>query len=182
MNRLKGFGPLAVLALAFGVIVLPNVLAGERAVQGTGDVFELVPNPGGTPPVKDGDAVEGATASITRNTKGVTINIHTVGLDPNHAYTVWVIEVNCGAPVCRPVRLAGHIVGASGVGNFSGRLDLNDDPSKPVQDPFGGEFHCIITDHGPIDPKDLPGAIKTPLPPFAPDGTQNWEQVVIFNP
>jgi hypothetical protein len=126
--------------------------------------------------------VEGATASIHRNVKGVAINIHTVGLDPNHVYTVWIFEVNCGASSCLPVQLAGHIVGESGVASFSGHLGLNSDSSRPVQDPFGGEFHAIIADHGPLDPSDLPNAIKSPVPPFSPDGTQNWEQVVIFAP
>ena len=106
----------------------------------------------------------------------------TTGLDAGHAYTVWVIEVNCGAPACRPIQLAGHIVGKTGVANFSGFLGLNSDASRAVQDPFGGDFHCIIADHGPLDPSDLPHAIKSGLPPFAPDGTQNWEQVFIFSP
>ena len=174
-------GFLLVLALAIGITVLPNAFA-AKAVQGTGAAFYLVPNPGGSPPVKDGLPVIGATGAIHRTASGVTINIHTVDLDPQHAYTVWVIEVNCGAAACRPIQLAGQIVGESGVGNFSGRLGLNDDPTRAVQDPFGGDFHCIIADHGPVDPSNMPNAIKSPLPPFAPDGTQNWEQVVIFSP
>jgi hypothetical protein len=174
-------GLLVAAALAIGGAVLPEAIA-AKAVQGTGQAFHLVPDPGGSPPVKDGAPVVGAKGTIHRTSKGVTINIHTVGLDSQHACTVWVFEVNCGAAACRPVQLAGHIVGASGKGNFSGHLGLNADPTRPVQDPFGGDFHCVIVDHGPIDPSDMPNAIKSPLPPFSPDGTQNWEQVMIFAP
>ena len=170
-----------VLALAFGAVALPTAVAAP-AVQGTGEAFYLVPNPGGSPPVTDGPPVLGARGTIHRTENGVAINIHTVDLDPNHVYTVWVIEVNCGEPRCIPVQLAGHIIGKSGVGNFSGFLGLNSDAAKAVQDPFGGDFHCIIADHGEVDPSNLPGAIMTPVPPIAPDGTLNWEQVVIFSP
>jgi len=169
------------MALALGAIVLSSAIA-SPAVQGTGTAFYLVPNPGGTPPVKDGPPVIGAKGTIHRDCNGVTINIHTVDLDPHHAYTVWVFEVNCGVVPCRPVQLTGKIIGKSGKGNFSGRLALNADPSRPVQDPFSGDFHCILADHGPLDPKDLPNAIKSAVPPFAPDGSLNWEQVVVFAP
>jgi hypothetical protein len=169
---------LSLLAPAFAVIILPSASAAP-AVQGTGAVFHLVPS-GGTPPVTAGDPVEGATASIHRTSNGVTININTVGLDPHHAYTVWLFEVNCGT-CTGPVQLTGKIVGESGVGNFSGHLKINSDETRPVQDPFGGDFHAVIADHGPLDPSDLPNAIKSPVPPFS-NGVQNWKQVVIFAP
>jgi hypothetical protein len=95
---------------------------------------------------------------------------------------VWVFELDEDGNMSAPVQLDGHVIGKSGIGNFSGRLALNDDPNRPVQAPHGGEFHCVIADHGVIDPSDMPDAIKTPIPPFSPDGTQNWEQVVIFFP
>ncbi len=179
MKQWRIFG--LMVALAVGAVAMSNAFA-TPVVQGTGAAFHLVPNPGGTPPVKDGPPVIGAKGKIHRSDSGVTINIQTVGLAPHHAYTVWVIEVNCGVTPCRPVQLAGKIIGKSGKGNFSGRLSLNADPSRAVQDPFGGDFHCIIADHGVLDPKDLPNAIKSAVPPFSPDGTQNWEQVVIFAP
>ena len=179
MKRVLIFGSL--LAVACGFMALPHAIAGPT-VKGTAAAFHLVPNPGGSPPVKDGAPVVGAKGTIHRNSSGVTINIHTVDLDPGHAYTVWVIEVNCGAAACIPIQLAGHIVGKSGKANFSGRLGLNADARRAVQDPFGGDFHCIIADHGALDPEDMPDAIKTGLPPFSPDGTQNWKQVFIFSP
>jgi hypothetical protein len=171
---------MSAIALTFGLILLPDALA-DSTVHGTGDVFYLIPNPGGSPPVQAGAPVSGATASIHRSTSGVTINIKTVGLDAGHAYTVWVIEVNCPFGPCKPVQLAGKIIGKSGKGNFSGHLSFNEDPSKPVQDPFGGEFHCILANHGPLNPKDMPNAIKSAVPPFS-GGQQNWDQVVIFDP
>jgi hypothetical protein len=179
MKRFMIFG--AVLCVGLGLVVLPDALAGPT-VQGTAKAFHLVPNPGGSPPVKDGAPVIGAKGTIHRTSTGVTINIHTVGLDPGHVYTVWVFEVNCGTVPCRPLQLTGHVIGKSGKASFSGRLGLNADPTRPVQDPFGGDFHCILADHGPLDPDDMPNAIKSAVPPFAPDGTLNWEQVFIFAP
>jgi hypothetical protein len=166
-------GAVAAAALSFGVLGLSTAEA-SRAVQGDGVVTTLVPNPAfpgpDELPLKAGDVVNGATASIHRNAAGVSINIHTVGLNAGHAYTVWVIEVceTCGGP---PVQLAGHVVGRSGVGNFSGRLG--------VQDPLGGEFHVVIADHGLLDPANMPDAIKTGLPPFS-GPTQNWSQLAVF--
>jgi hypothetical protein len=176
MKRLGILG--IVLAIAVAAMAVPSAFA-VRTEHGTGDVFHLVPS-GGAPPVMAGAEVSGASASIRRTESGITINIRTVGLAPKHAYTVWVFEVG-GTPVA-PMFLTGHIIGNTGIGNFSGRLNLNPDTTKPVQEPLDGEFHCIIADHGVVDPSDLPGAISTPVPPFAPDGTQNWKQVVIFEP
>ena len=172
-------GAVATAALSMGVLGLSTAEA-SRAVQGEGDVFHLVPDPGGAPPVIAGDPVDGATASIHRNAAGVTINIHTVGLDPGHAYTAWLFEVNCQLSA-GPVQLTGHVVGGSGVGNFSGRVGVNSDPTRPVQDPHGGDFHVVIADHGPLDPADMPNAIMSGVPPFSGE-TQNWEQVIVFAP
>jgi hypothetical protein len=167
-------------AVAVMSIALVAPVDAQGAVQGDGVVLNLVPAPGQSPPVTGATVVHGATASIHRNAAGVTINIHTVGLDAGHAYTVWVFEVSC-EPSCGPIQLAGHVVGGSGAGDFSGRLGINSDPALPVQDPLGGDFHVIIADHGLLDPANMPHAIKSGIPPFT-GTTQNWEQLIIFAP
>jgi hypothetical protein len=103
----------------------------KGAVQGEGVVLHLVPAaPGESPPVTGETTVEGATASIHRNAAGVTINIHTVGLDAGHAYTVWVFEVNCES-CSGPIQLAGHVVGGSGAGALA--VDLASIPTRRDQ-------------------------------------------------
>ena len=176
---MKKFLAITAAAAAMSIAFVAPVDA-QGAVQGDGVVLHLVPDPGESPPVTGGTAVEGATASIHRNAAGVTINIHTVGLDAGHAYTVWLFEVNCQS-CTGPIQLAGHVVGGSGAGNFGGRLGINSDPARPVQDPLGGDFHVVIADHGPLDPADMPNAIMSGVPPFT-GPTQNWEQLIIFAP
>ena len=154
----------SILALALGVFLTQSPALAGPAVHGTGDVFTTV----GPPPSGPGDPVQGWTAKILRNHKGVTINIQAVGLNPHHAYTAWIAEVGSG----RAVPLTGHIVGGSGKSTFSGRLGLN---NPYLQNPLGGEFHVVIADHGPLDPSLLPDAIKTPF-------GSTWTHVVIFLP
>ena len=84
-------------AVALGIVVLPLATAAP-AVKGTGVAFHLAPDIGSAPPVKHDGLVVGAKGTIHRTDSGITINIHTVGLTPGNAYTVWVVEVNCGAP------------------------------------------------------------------------------------
>jgi hypothetical protein len=168
------------LAMMVGMGLYSSAFAGPAA-HGFGEVLYLEintadPLPPG-PPVKAGDPVEGAKASIHRNESGVTVNIHIDGLNPNHVYTTWFLEF--GSPP--PVYLTGHIIGKSGVGRFSGHIRVSDG-SMPVMDPMGGEFHVIVADHGPLDPSLLPEDIKTDVPPIDPTGALSWPMVIIFAP
>ncbi len=165
----------SILALALGVFLTQSTALAGPAVHGSGKVVETKVNPTfppGPPWLPDlSKPVEGWTTKILRNDKGVTINIHAVGLNPHHAYTAWIAEVGNG----KAILLTGHLVGGSCESTFSGRLGLNSE--KPVINPLGGEFHVIIADHGHIDELDppLPAAIKTPL-------GSTWTHVVIFEP
>lgn len=165
----------SVLTLALGVFLTQSPALAGPAVNGSGKAYhtEMNPNPG--PPVRStGVEVEGSKAKVHRNDKGVTFNIKAVGLNPHHVYTLWLFEIGATGPVGPPQLLTGRIVGGSGKATFSGRLKL--------QDPIGGEFHAIVADHGPKDPSTLPEEMRIGVPPFAPDGSLNWTQVVIFLP
>ncbi len=167
----------SILALALGVFLTQSPALAGPAVQGTGYVVVTKVNPGpvGPPYLPDFEElrVEGWTTKILRNEKGVTVNIHAVGLNPHHAYTAWIGQKGQG----RATFLMGHIVGGSCESTFSGRLGLSSKSEGPIEDPLGGEFHVIIADHGPIDELNppLPAAIKTPAGSI-------WTHVVIFDP
>jgi hypothetical protein len=177
-------GAVAAAALSIGVLGLSTAEA-SRAVRGDGVVSYLAIDLASSPPVTPNGVVPDASATIVRNEAGVSINIHTFDLMPGHAYTAWVIETTC--ELCPdpppPTRLAGNLVGASGVGNFSGHIAVSpDDPMVPVQEPLEGNFHVVIADHGELDPAEMPGAIMSPIPPISfPGPTLNWPQVVLFD-
>lgn len=174
-HRLGIIGAFLVVSLAGA----GTTASAAPASHGEGAVFtlKLSGNPPPAPPVEDDQPVEEATAKITRNSSGVTINIRTVGLDAHHAYTAWALVFNCGNTtdcefVRPPVRLAGHIVGGSGNASFNGHLAAG----GGFDDPMGAEFHIVIADHGHVNDVTLPGDIKEPVPP------PNWRQVAIFAP
>jgi len=164
----------SILTLALGVFLAQSPALAGPAVHGSGMVVETMVNPSfpnaGPPWLPDyTKPVEGWTTKILRSKKGITVNVHAVGLNPHHAYTAWIGEVGNG----KAILLTGHLVGGSGISTFSGRLDFNSE--KPVIDPLGGEFHVIIADHGHKDELDppLPAAIKTPFGSV-------WTHVAIF--
>ena len=88
-----------------------------------------------------GNQVPGASSTLVRTQDAITMTIHTSGLDPGAAYTVWWIIFNnpgaCSDGVCglddfgngaaAPPLLwaAAHVIGNSGVGNFAAHLEEN---------------------------------------------------------
>src|SRR5262249_20124892 len=92
--------------------------------------------------------VDFATQSITygastlmRTANGLTVHLHASGLTPG-AYTFWM---KVDAPGMGPIagRLAGHVVGQSGIANFSAHVSVGEVlsghpvfPSGPLQDPL----------------------------------------------
>ena len=127
------------------------------------------------------------TSTLHRNSSGITVNFKTTDLTPGYAYTLWWVIWNnpgecltpngCGDPddidFVNPdvsvdlLYAAGHVVGKSGVGNFSGRLNAGDD-SKSIMESviglpsgggihsgntFGAEVHLVLRSHGPAVPE-----------------------------
>ena len=167
----------SILALALGICLTQSPALAGPAINGTGHVSNTAPNPNPPgPPIVETTLVEGATAKIHRNHKGITINVKTVDLKPDHVYTAWLVEEGVTGPGNPPQFLTGRIVGGSGKATFAGRMST-------VVDAMGGEFHVVLADHGLKDPSTLPEEKRT-FVPFIDngDGTWNYVQVAIFLP
>lgn len=141
-------------------------------------------------------------ATLHRNGNGITVNYKTTGLMQNHAYTLWWViwnkPENCDGPcddadffIADQVEVdvlygGGHVVGASGKGNFSATLKAGDD-SGSINDLFGlppagglqvgntmaAEVHMVLRSHGPAVPGlvneqigSYEGGCEVDLPPF----------------
>ncbi len=115
-------------------------------------------------------AIEGSgSANLLRNKNGVSVQVHSTGLTSGNAYTAWFIILEGGNPPI-VVNAAGHVVGGSGSGSFSGHLSIGaigavngtdilgngDDGS--FDDPLGSTVLIHIVDHGPAG-VDGPGTI-----------------------
>lgn len=126
--------------------------------------------------------VDGASASIVRNSTGISYGLQARELTPGHAYTLWLVVVDqpdqcatspCTAPdiltneatASQVTYAAGHVAGASGHGAFAGHVSegavdgwLED---RALTDPAGAEVHLIINDHGPMIPSLVSNMIST---------------------
>lgn len=127
------------------------------------------------------------TSTLHRSKNGITVNYKTTGLAPGYTYTVWWViwnnPENCGTPFeCNDLDFAiadkvgvevlyaaGHVVGNSGKGNFSGHLNVDDDsasinplfglpPAGGLQsgNTFSAEVHLVLRSHGP----KIPGMVN----------------------
>ena len=94
------------------------------------------------------------SATLHRNSNGLTFNYNSNALTPGYTYTVWWVIWNepekCGIPgACNDTDFAiadmvevdvmnagGHVIGNNGKGNFGGHLNAGDD-SGSVNDLFG---------------------------------------------
>jgi hypothetical protein len=110
----------------------------------------------------DGSIVEGSRAMLVRTDTGVTMTIHTSGLDSRAAHTVWWAIYNnpehCAAypDPCTfddlfieavqgtSFNATGHVIGDTGVGNFAAHLAEGDKEGDTSGDSF---------------PLDLPGDV-----------------------
>jgi hypothetical protein len=133
-------------------------------------------------PFPVGPDLPGTSSSLVRTDSGVSMTIHTNGLVSGNAYTVWFVIFNTpadcvddgcgvddvfanrGTPSLRLA--AGHVGGASGLGNFGGHLSVGDtggpacssDPSTlgscgpGLLDARAAEIHLVVRSHGPAIP------------------------------
>ncbi len=121
-------------------------------------------------------------STLHRSKNGLTVNYHSTDLMPGHAYTLWWVIWNSPGDCATPNQCAdsdffnpavnvdvlygaGHVVGESGIGNFSARLKAGD-LSKSIYElqglpqPYGvqvgntfaAEVHMVLRSHGPAVP------------------------------
>ncbi len=135
----------------------------------------------------DETLVPGASSKITRNHSGVTATLHTSGLTPGNAYTMWMVVFNVPGECTDPcddddvapgtsaqvdvIYVAGNVAGGSGKATFSGRRAAGDNskslfaqfsaPAPGLIDPHVAEMHLIPRDHGPAIPGQIPSQIQT---------------------
>lgn len=153
---------------ALGVVASTPALAqaSERVVQTTANVYQWW----------DRDNPVG-TATLTRSDAGITAVVHTSGLPPGQAVTLWFIFFNkpencltspCSVPadVFTPSAEAdfhfgsGHVVGGEGTATFaahlsvgdtsgSGKVEIGAGDGVPLTDPLGAEVVLALHVHGP---------------------------------
>ncbi len=121
---------------------------------------------------------KGAFTALQRSADSVSVDIHSKGLDPGSAYTVWLVIFNnpsgcvagCDGTDVIPGGPADVSViwsGAGGVANAAGRLNVNGSltegnpegnqqlfvdlgaPDAGFTDAEGAEIHTVVRNHGP---------------------------------
>jgi hypothetical protein len=160
-------------------VVVPVLLVSAAALQGSISVQAA-------PATRDVSVVHyflspfivpGAWSALERNDAGVAMTLHTTGLAPGHAVTVWWVIFNhpqycsggelgfrCGPgdlsgdPRVQPsvVYAAGHVIGGGGVGNDGANLAVGATQGAlfgpGLLNPHGADIHLVVHDHGPADP------------------------------
>jgi len=113
----------------------------------------------------EGDFLEinGASSTLHRNKNGITVNFNTNGLIPGNAYTLWFVVFGDAPGPPSSTHAAGHIVGGSGKGNFSGHISVGDsfDNLNVFNNPLTAEVHMALRTHGPAQPGMIPEQIQT---------------------
>ena len=171
------FKKLSITTITAVVVLLVGVLA----VQAAPAQRSSVPmHPAGDPHTD----IEGRSSALVRTDNGVSMTIHTSGLDAG-AYTIWWVIFNdpsqcsdeeCGEDDVLPppgnedagvsvLRATGHVVGKSGKGNFGAGLSVGDTSEAlwgpGLTNPRGAEIHLIVRSHGEVIPGEVNDQIHT---------------------
>lgn len=130
----------------------------------------------------DEGEVAGAQARLRATNAGASITVQTRGLEPGHAYTLWLVFVDnpeaCENEPCTSPEILtdadvggqvlygdGNVVGDSGRATFSAHVNAGsvngwlDD--RQLTDPRTAEYHVVINDHGPKLSAHMPDMIRT---------------------
>jgi hypothetical protein len=97
--------------------------------------------------------------TLTRTEEGIAAHFHATDLNPGHVYTFWIAEVQPDG-FTHGGRVAGRVVGPSGVANVSVEAEAGEIlgdfhvPGTPIQvgplkDPLHSTFLLVMRDHGP---------------------------------
>ena len=151
----------ATISIAAAVtLTIPYVAWGQASIS-TGPVISFL----------SGAEVAGASATLVRNSSGVTASFHTSQLKRDTAYTFWLVifnnPENCSAPcneddifpfpgnvaaMLSIVNIGGHVVGGNGRSNFGGRLNVGDTSGAlfgpGLVDPLNSLIFLVLRSHG----------------------------------
>jgi len=107
--------------------------------------------------------IEGTSSTLHRDKDGITVNFKTDGLIPGNAYTLWFVVFGDSPGPPSSTHAAGHIVGGSGKGNFSGHLSVGDlfDNMNVFNNPLTAEVHMALRTHGPAQSGMIPEQTQT---------------------
>jgi hypothetical protein len=169
----KNLKQAVLLAVIVGVLVGSTVVYAAPAQRSTVPVH----------PYGDSSTnIPGSSSTLVRTDNGVSMTLHTSGLDAG-AYTVWWVIFNdpsqcsggeCGVDDVLPppgnvaagvsvARATGNVVGGSGKGNFGAALSVGDTSEvlfgPGLTNPRGAEIHLIVRYHGEI----IPGMVDEQL-------------------
>lgn len=113
--------------------------------------------------------VEGAQARLRATNAGASITVQTRGLEPGHAYTLWLVLVDnpeaCENEPCAPPEILtdadvggqvlygdGNVVGNSGRATFSAHVNAGSVngwlANRQLTPPRTAQYHAVINDHG----------------------------------
>jgi hypothetical protein len=145
----------AVVAFALAVPALADP-PGRASVQWIGD-----------------GAVAGAWSQLVRNDNGVAVTMHTSGLTPGDAVTMWWVITNPGDTGFSTVQYAaGHVIGGDGTADYGSYLKVGDtggcQPASTglpcgsgLTDPHNAIVRLVVRDHGPAIPGFIPEQIHS---------------------
>lgn len=167
-----------------------TLLTGALLVQGARPVQADSPKTSIEPLTVIATGVEapGTGSILVRTNEGVGATLHTFGLVPGNAYTLWLGIFNnpkkcattpCAGPVDLPnpdvqgVVLwgSGQIAGEDGTADFGTFRAVGDTSGKAVgppgtaealERPFKAEIHLVVRSHGPV----IPGMLNEQLTTF----------------
>jgi len=163
-------GPFA-RAITLSAVIVFTILSGQTGVQGSGPARVTV-----SPVTWLSDVV--GSSMLVRTTSGISFTYQTTGLVPGQAVTLWVVVFNnpaaCATSPCTFADMpnpaaqgdflhgAGHVIGATGDGNFGGHLAVGDTSGSGLAeiggtavgliDPFTAEILFALHSHGPAVP------------------------------
>ena len=131
-----------------------------------------------------GSVIPGTGSILVRTKEGVGATVHTFGLVPGNAYTLWLGIFNnpkkCATDPCTPADFpnpdvqgvvlwgSGQVAGDDGtadfgtfraVGDTSGSAGLG--TATALEKPFKAEIHLVVRSHGPVIPAMLSAQLST---------------------
>jgi hypothetical protein len=191
MNGKKHY--LRTRASIVGIMLLALMTVSSAALAHT---TTLDPDPGfwlsdpdgidGVSGIEQGDLVEGSSGQAAVRHNGAQIKVKARGLEPGHAYTMWVVYFNDSTLCvdgCNGADLgvagggviwgAGRIGGGNGQATFVANLQTGDGADHvgdtppppfafaPYEAGANNEFHIVIRSHGPRIPGEVHDQLTT---------------------